>query len=61
MSNGVYVKSQGWFIFGGVGNIKTQAQKLISINGNWTLGPDLYQNANSLGQCYFQVSNFVPL
>jgi len=55
ISNGVYVKDKGWFIFGGDGNENSQAQKLDSINGNWVLGPDLNNRVFVYGQCYFQV------
>jgi len=53
ISNGIYVKNQGWFIFGGDGSNDPQAQKLDSLNGQWMFGPNLYVYDH--GHCYFQV------
>jgi hypothetical protein len=54
-SKGVFVKDQGFFIFGGDGNNWVQTQTLHVANGNWQYGPDLYERLPVRGQCYFQV------
>jgi hypothetical protein len=55
ISNGVFVKSLGWFVFGGDGNTFTKSQKLLSISGGWGLDQNLYLSVSDYGHCYFQV------
>ncbi len=51
----VRVPNQGWFIFGGYGGTLQTTQKLQTLSGNWTAGPNLYQNNNDYGHCGVQV------
>ncbi len=48
--------SQGWFIFGGLGDANfTTAQKLGSVDGIWEVGPALLDNKKDHLQCIVQV------
>jgi len=49
----VYIKSQGWFIFGGSNNLKT-SQKLVGIDSKWEEGPPAI-GENIVGQCAVKV------
>jgi hypothetical protein len=52
----VVVPSQGWFIFGGLGDANfTTAQKLGSVDGVWEVGPALLDNKKDHLQCIVQV------
>ena len=54
-SANVYVPNQGWFIFGGDGNTLTRSQKLTKIDGDWELGPNVYNSKVVTGGCIVQV------
>jgi hypothetical protein len=51
----VLVPNQGWFIFGGEGNLLTTSQKLRTLGSNWEVGPELYQGKTVRQQCSLQV------
>jgi hypothetical protein len=52
----IVVPSQGWLIFGGLGDANfTTAQKLGSVDGIWEVGPALLDNKRDLLQCIVQV------
>ena len=53
----VFVESQGWAIFGRLGNDLQKAQLLPSLNSDWKEGPPLISDlrAHKQGQCIFQV------
>jgi hypothetical protein len=55
----VLVPNQGWFLFGGFGNNLLTMQKLSTLRGNWTAGPNLYQNVLDYFMCGVQVSLFL--
>ncbi len=51
----VLVPYYGWVIFGGIGNSLSTTQKLQTLIGSWTVGPNLYQNESDYGSCGLQV------
>jgi hypothetical protein len=53
--NDVFVPSQGWVFFGGLGNTLTTAQKLTGIDAAWTVGPELYLSQTVYHHCNAQV------
>ena len=54
-SGSVLVPNHGWFLFGGIGNKLTTAQKLADFDGNWESGPSLYENHEDYYNCVLQV------
>jgi len=52
----VFIPSQGWAVFGQLGNNLTKAQLLPTVDGEWTEGPELMSSqAHMEKQCMFQV------
>jgi hypothetical protein len=51
------VESQGWAVFGRLGNNLQKVQLLSSLNSDWKEGPPLISDlqAHKQGQCIFQV------
>jgi len=49
----VYIKGQGWFIFGGLNNLET-SQKLVGIDSKWQQGPPVI-TTYIYGQCAVKV------
>ena len=57
IAQSVIVPKQGLFIFGGFHTDPAilWSQKLATISGPWTSGPDLYQKMNVQNHCIVQV------
>jgi hypothetical protein len=51
----VYVPSEGWIVFGRLGNSLETAQKLTSLDSDWKAGPALLQGYHKEAQCLVQV------
>ena len=52
----VFVPSQGWAVFGQLGNSLNKSQLLPTLDGEWTEGPELMNSfAHSERQCMFEV------
>ncbi len=49
------IPSRGIFIFGGYGNSLTYSQNLKSLDGEWEIGPELFENRTTGEQCLVQV------
>ncbi len=56
LASSVVVPNYGWVIFGG--NSLTTTQNLQTLSGNWTAGPNLYQDTRDSSNCVVQVPNF---
>ena len=58
----VYVQSQGWAVFGRLGNELQNSQLLPSLNSDWKEGPPLIsdEQAHKEWQCVVQVIFFIP-
>jgi len=53
----VYIPSQGWAVFGKLGNNLDKAQLLTSLDAEWKEGPALIgSDAHSEKQCLFEVT-----
>jgi hypothetical protein len=52
----VLVPNRGWFIFGGDPSSLLTSQKLQSLSGNWSAGPNLFQNTFDSYLCGVQVT-----
>ena len=50
------IPTKGLYSFGG--NELTKSQNLKSLEGEWELGHDLFENRPTRGQCDVQVNNF---
>jgi hypothetical protein len=59
----VYIESQGWAVFGRLGNEMQNSQLLTSLNSDWKEGPPLISDADAHkeGQCILQVYTFIPV
>jgi len=50
----VYIKGQGWFLFGGFENDLKTSQKLVGIDSKWEQGPPVIAQG-IYGQCAVKV------
>jgi len=59
----VYIESQGWAVFGRLGNEMQNSQLLTSLNSDWKEGPPLISDAHAHkeGQCILQVYTFISV
>ena len=51
----VYVPSEGWIVFGRLGNSLNTSQKLTSLDSDWKAGPAQLQGYHKEAQCLVQV------
>jgi hypothetical protein len=54
-AGGVFVPGQGFVIFGGGAKNLTNVQQLRSLDGQWELGPSIYEGKTDYNQCVLQV------
>ena len=52
----VLVPNRGWFIFGGYESTLLTSQKLQTLSGNWSAGPNMFQSTYDSYQCGVQVT-----
>ena len=45
----------GWYLFGGTDERINQTQVLDDIDGTWKMGPTIYEEKSTFGQCIVQV------
>ena len=53
----VHVPGQGFVIFGGLDSNLTNAQQLRSLDGQWELGPSVFEEEKDYAQCLVQVNS----
>ena len=53
----VHVPGQGFVIFGGLDSNLTNAQQLRSLDGQWELGPSIFEGQPDYSQCLVQVNS----
>jgi hypothetical protein len=56
LATSVLAPNRGWFIFGGYESTLLTSQKLQTLSGNWSAGPNLFQNASDSYLCGVQVN-----
>ncbi len=56
LATSVLVTNRGWFIFGGDQSSLLTSQKLQTLSGNWSPGPNLFQNTIDSYLCGVQVN-----